>query len=394
LVKKALMLVLMLLLVAAGAATVWRQQRPAGKLVQVAAFGANPTGLAMHIYVPPQVSPRPAILLALHYCTGTGPAFYSNTGYAQKADELGFIVIFPSATREGHCWDVHSAAALTHGGGSDPQGLLSMIDYVVAHHGADRARVFVTGHSSGGMMTQVLLGAYPDVFRAGASFAGVPFGCFAGPGEWNEDCSLGRTTKSAAEWGGLVRSAYPGFTGTRPSLQLWHGTGDEALHFNNFGEAIKQWTDVLGLGATPVSVEQDVPAKKWTRSRYADASGNVRLEAHRGEGVPHDFTNPADEVIRFFGLDVRQGLILQRLRTGSCGFTAPSTPTSASAVSITVCGPSQASTGSYHSLGECAPPPMPPPFNVAEGMPRLMGTLLSVLDAPTAGSESPSALCA
>ncbi len=103
----------------------------------------------------------------------------------------------------------------------------------------------------------------------------------------------------------LVRNAYPGFDGTRPSLQLWHGTEDEALHFHNFDEATKQWTNVLELGAAPVTVEQGVPAKQWTRSRYADAGGEVRLETYRGEGVPHDFTNPADAVIRFFGLDAR-----------------------------------------------------------------------------------------
>jgi len=295
----------LLLLATAGAAALWQRQRPAGELVQVAAFGENPTGLAMHLYVPPRVSPRPAILLALHYCTGTGPDFHSGTGYARQADRHGFIVIYPSATRDGHCWDVHSTAALTHGGGSDPRGLLSMIDHVVEQHAADRTQVFVTGHSSGGMMTQVLLGAYPDVFRAGASFAGVPFGCFAGPEEWNEQCSLGQTTKSAQEWGDPVRNAFPGFSGARPTLQLWHGTEDEALNFHNFGEAIKQWTNVLDLGATQSSVVQGVPGRAWTRTRYADAGGKVLLEAYRGEGVPHDFTNPADEVVRFFGLDAR-----------------------------------------------------------------------------------------
>ena len=30
----------------------------------------------------------------------------------------------------------------------------------------------MAGHSSGGMMTNVLVGSYPDVFKAGAAFAG------------------------------------------------------------------------------------------------------------------------------------------------------------------------------------------------------------------------------
>jgi poly(hydroxyalkanoate) depolymerase family esterase len=299
----ALRWVLAALAVMAGGLTVWWWlPGPAGRLVQVTGFGDNPTQLEMHLYVPPRVSPQPAVVLALHWCTGSGPVFHANTRYAQLADQYGFIVVFPSAMREGHCWDVHSPAALTHGGGSDPAGLLAMIQYVVEQYRADRARVFVTGHSSGGMMTQLLLGAYPDVFRAGAALAGVPFGCFAGTAEWNEDCALGKITRRPEEWGELVRRAYPEFTGTRPSLQLWHGTRDDALVFHNFGESIKQWTYVLATGATPVSTDRGVPHRAWTRYRYATANGEVRLEAFRGEGEPHNFKVPAEEIIRFFGL--------------------------------------------------------------------------------------------
>jgi poly(hydroxyalkanoate) depolymerase family esterase len=256
----------------------------------------------MYLYVPPRVLPHPEVLLALHWCQGTGPQFHEATDYARLADDLGFIVIFPSATRAGHCWDVHSTAALTHGGGSDPQGLLSMIGYVIEHYHANREMVFVTGHSSGGMMTQVLLGAYPDVFRAGASSAGVPFGCFAGTAERSEECANGKMAKSPEEWAGLVRSAWPGFNGPRPRLQLWHGTADDMLAFHNFGESIKQWTRVLETGDAPVSIDHDTPSRNWERQRFASAAGEVRLEAFSGAGMPHNFRTPEREVIRFFGL--------------------------------------------------------------------------------------------
>jgi acetylxylan esterase len=296
---------LLIAVIAAGAAALaawlW-QSGPAGKLVRITEFGDNPTGLEMHLYVPPRLPERPAVVLALHWCTGSGPDFHANTGLSQLADANGFLVIFPSATREGHCWDVHSPAALAHGGGSDPLALLAMIDHVITNHRADAARVFVTGHSSGGMMTQLLLAVYPDVFRAGAASAGVPFGCFAGPTEWNEDCALGKVTRSPREWGDLVRGAYPTFSGPRPPLQLWHGTADDALDFHNFGESIKQWTDVLQTLADPVATDHGTPALPWTRLRYADTQGEVRLEAFRGAGVPHNFPLPAAEIIDFFGL--------------------------------------------------------------------------------------------
>ena len=49
-----------------------------------------------------------------------------------------------------------------------------MVSYVVQNKNADANRIYVAGHSSGGMMTNVLVGSYPDVFKAGAVFGGVP----------------------------------------------------------------------------------------------------------------------------------------------------------------------------------------------------------------------------
>ena len=44
------------------------------------------------------------------------------------------------------------------------------------------------------MMTNVLLGSYPDVFAAGSAWAGVAFGCFAGNGYdvWSNECATGQ----------------------------------------------------------------------------------------------------------------------------------------------------------------------------------------------------------
>ena len=39
---------------------------------------------------------------------------------------------------------------------------------------------------------QVIIGAYPDLFAAGAAFSGVPYGCFAGPSMWNSQCAQGQ----------------------------------------------------------------------------------------------------------------------------------------------------------------------------------------------------------
>ena len=202
------------------------QPAAAASLVQVTNFGNNPSSLQMYVYVPNSVTANPPILVALHQCTGSGPGFYSGTEFASLADQYGFIVIYPSVTRSGSCWDVSSSQALTRNGGSDPVGIMSMITYAEQHYGGNPNRVYVTGASSGAMMTNVMLGDYPDVFKAGAAYMGVPFGCFfTGTVDgWNSACADGQVSMTPQAWGNMVRNADPGYTGPRPRVQLWHSS--------------------------------------------------------------------------------------------------------------------------------------------------------------------------
>jgi acetylxylan esterase len=277
----------------------------AASLVEVTNFGPNPTNLQMYLYVPDTVAARPAVLVAAHYCTGSGPVFFSGTEFASLADQHGFIVIYPSATRSGSCFDVSSPQALQHNGGSDPVGVISMVNWVLQNRNGDPNRVYITGLSSGAMLTNVMLGAYPDVFKAGAAFAGVPFACFATTdgSMWNSACANGQIIRTPQEWGNLVRGAFPGFTGARPRMQIWHGTLDDTLRFPNFGEQVKQWTNVHGLSQTPSFT--DSPQQNWTRTRYGGTGTMAPVEAISIQNGPHNILSGgmAARVIQFFGLN-------------------------------------------------------------------------------------------
>lgn len=172
----------------------------AGALQQVTNFGTNPTNVGMFLYKPARVTASPALIVAMHYCSGTAQAYFSGTQYANLADQLGFIVIYPNAPTSGGCWDVHTTATLTHNGGGDSLGIASMVRYAISTYGVDPNRVFMTGTSSGAMMTNVLAGAYPDLFKAGSAFAGVPYSCFAGTDAWSTPCATGTLTKTAQQW--------------------------------------------------------------------------------------------------------------------------------------------------------------------------------------------------
>ena len=286
----------------------------AGTTSQLTNFGSNPKNLPMYLYTPTNAGAKPPILVHLHAChaaNGGQSMCSSGNAFAQQADKYGFYMVCPSAVSSDQCWDVHSTADLTHGGtGSDVEGIMSAVSYVIASKNGDANRVYAAGYSSGGMMTNVLLGAYPDVFKAGAAFAGVPFGCFAQGSVdnlgWSSTCANGQVKLTAAQWGDLVRAAYPGFTGTRPRIQLWHGSVDTTVDPANFTNEIAQWTNVLGVSGTPTTTENNVPQATWIRTRYIDSAGVVQVEAIEETGKGHGdlVVDPmAAEAISFLGLD-------------------------------------------------------------------------------------------
>jgi len=153
-----------LFLLVLGATTAFAQK---STLKQTTAnIGSNPTNVKLSLYLPPTLSSKPAIILALHECGGSGEKYFGETKYASLADTHGFMVLFPSAPGPGTtCWDVHSTGTLTHNSGGDSLGLANFVRYALTTYAGDASKVFVTGTSSGAMMTNVLAGTSPHLYR-------------------------------------------------------------------------------------------------------------------------------------------------------------------------------------------------------------------------------------
>jgi acetylxylan esterase len=121
-------------------------------------------------------------------------------------------------------------------------GIVSMVKWTLAKYNGNPNQAFMAGMSSGAMMINILVGAYPDIFAAGFAFAGVTFGCFAGNGYdiWNSVCATGQVIKTGAEWKWIVLAAFPGHSGYRPKVQVFHGTADTTLYPQILQEEIKE----------------------------------------------------------------------------------------------------------------------------------------------------------
>ncbi|KAJ3130529.1 hypothetical protein HK098_000094 [Nowakowskiella sp. JEL0407] len=277
-------------------------------LVQISNFGSNPTNIKAYEYVPSSIKSPKSLLVAVHFCTGSASAMFNNYDFDSFADKYGYYMMYPETTRSGSCWDVATSKALTRNGGSDPQGIISATNYMISKYGIDKSRVFLVGASSGAMMTNVLVAEYPDIFNAATAFMGVPYGCFATESGgnpsgsqsagWNSNCANGQVSKSAQTWGDSVRSAYPGYSGSRPRIQLWHGSADTTLNFKNLAEEVKMWTNVAGLSQTPTST--DTLQSGWTRAKYGSAVEAITISGV-GHALPMSGMTPY--MISFMGLD-------------------------------------------------------------------------------------------
>jgi len=308
----------------------------AASLQQVSNWGVSglPADVSMYIYVPDRVATNPPILTLIHYCGGTASAVFGQArtgGVVGAADQYGFIMVVPSS---GRCWDVQSNKTWTRDGGGDSHAIRQMVRYASSQYKGNADRVYATGDSSGGMMTELLLALYPDVFTAGSAFAGMPAACRGASesgsgGGYSGACAGGSVTHTPQEWGDIVRKMNPGYTGHRPRVQLFHGDADTTIRYANFTEAIKEWTNVLGLATAPTATTMNVPLgdHQATRQQWRNSCGYLVLEGFTslgGDHGPSDALFKAEYVVPFLSLD-KTGTIdpeIQQCSGGGTGGTS------------------------------------------------------------------------
>lgn len=140
-------------------------------------FSAGGQSRSFELLLPPAsfTGPRP-ILFAFHGTSETGAKFVTRAKLADFADR-GFLVVAPDAVGNGTLWPVWDAMRLPGKETSPPNADLALFDgllsCVAAHQPIDAARVFVTGHSAGGIMTNRVLRARSNVVAGGIPASGV-----------------------------------------------------------------------------------------------------------------------------------------------------------------------------------------------------------------------------
>lgn len=253
------------------------------RLVEVTDFGSNPGNLRMFTYVPEDLPPSAPLVVALHGCTQTAAAYDQGTGWSRLADRLGFSLLLPEQHWRNNplrCFNWFRPEDTARDNG-EPLSIRQMVERMLVDHGLDKRRVYVTGLSSGGAMTSVMLATYPDLFAGGAIVAGVPYHSANDLQEAFETMFSGRSL-TEQEWGDRVRAASP-HQGPWPRISVWHGDADAAVAPINAQEIIKQWGNIHGLPPTP-TIEDHMdghPHRVWRNS-----GGNL-MESYTITGMSH-----------------------------------------------------------------------------------------------------------
>jgi len=254
------------------------------RLVEVTGFGANPGNLRMLAHVPADLPPGAPLVVALHGCTQTAAGYDTGTGWSALADRYGFAVLLPEQKRENNanlCFTWFEPGDTTSGQG-EAESIREMVERMVADHGLDRRRVYVTGLSAGGAMTAVLLATHPDVFAGGAILAGLPHGAASNVQEAFE-AMFQCPERPATDWGDRVRAA-SAHRGPWPRVSIWHGGADTTVTPRNADELVKQWTNVHGLPTAP-TLEEAGPGH--VRRVWHDADGEPVVEQYAIAGMAH-----------------------------------------------------------------------------------------------------------
>ena len=253
-------------------------------LFEVVDFGTDPGALRMFAFVPEKLQQARALVVVLHGCGQTAAGYDHGAGWAMLAKHYGFALLLPeqqTSNNPNGCFNWFNPEDSARGSG-EAASIRQMIARMVADHGIDQDRIFVTGLSAGGAMTTVMLATYPEVFAAGAVIAGLPFGI---AGNVREALSGMRASppRSSRKLGDLVRKATP-HKGPWPRLSVWHGSADRVVHPGNSNEIVKQWLDLHHLPAAPMSegVVDGHPRQVWW-----DADGETVVESYSITDMAH-----------------------------------------------------------------------------------------------------------
>jgi polyhydroxybutyrate depolymerase len=221
----------------------------------------------------------PGLVIALHGSFGGGFQFEATTGFDGQADRLGWVVVYPDGVADG--WDAFGSGPVwgDHPGADDLQFIDMLIRHFESLDNVDPDRIYVTGHSRGGMMT----------YRVGCFFSGIVAAIAPVSGNM-------ATASGSAD--------VPCTLAAPVSVLAIHGTADGTIPiaggkvdivFSPMADVIARWRQLDGCGTTSkVTVDGTETTTVWKCSGGSTVSTEIQA------GGCHCWTSDDSRVIADF----------------------------------------------------------------------------------------------
>ncbi|WP_331376036.1 extracellular catalytic domain type 1 short-chain-length polyhydroxyalkanoate depolymerase [Sinorhizobium chiapasense] len=247
-------------------------------------IGPNPGALQAWYHVPVGLTDAPALVVVLHGCTQNAAGYDHASGWSKLAEDFGFAVLYPEqvhANNPNLCFNWFNLSDIRRSEG-EVQSIRQMVDAMIADHGIDHRRVYITGLSAGGAMANAALCAYPEIFAGGAIIAGLPYAAATSVPE-AFDRMRGHGIPNADSLQKRLSGASP-HSGPWPTISVWHGTNDRTVAQANANAIIAQWSGAHGVPSSPSSAETVDGHKRLV---WRDRSGRDAIELYLIEGMSH-----------------------------------------------------------------------------------------------------------
>lgn len=233
-----------------------------------------------HGYVPSSYrsgTPMP-LLVALHGCTENDVGFQLLSGWQTLAEQRGFIVVFPDQNNfvnPAGCWNWFLGTN-QHRGWGEPAIIAGITGRMRSQFTVDSRRIFVSGVSAGGVMSNIMAVTYPDVYAAASILAGCEYQCDV----------LQNTTPQAS---GRAAISEMGSRRRSVPVMIWQGTADVIVQPNTAYRIAGQWATVDGIDTVPDTVVNgQVPnGRSYTHLTYRDGAGRSLIEQVMIDGAGH-----------------------------------------------------------------------------------------------------------
>lgn len=225
----------------------------------LAQFGDNPGQLSASYYTPAQ-DHKPLVVL-LHGCSQNGQELAEKSGLLSLAKNRFAVLVVQQSGQNNikSCFNWYSDDDYNKDGG-ESLSIKNMI--VTLKQRLKSTDTYIMGLSAGGAMTSVMMVNYPELFRAGAVIAGIPFPCADGLIK-AISCMKNGPSQTIQELTALVKSRNQS-TQQWPQLSVWTGTADKIVNPSNAKALALAWVALRKLsGKAEITQRAEFTISVW-----------------------------------------------------------------------------------------------------------------------------------